>query len=61
MSQNSSLRVPEFGNEKARGCMDLFTFTEAYGCSEIHFRTDPDTQLKAIIAIHSTTLGPAAG
>ncbi|MEN8132195.1 MAG: Glu/Leu/Phe/Val dehydrogenase dimerization domain-containing protein [Pseudomonadota bacterium] len=61
MSQNSSLRVPEFSNEKARGCMDLFTSTEAYGCSEIHFRTDPDTQLKAIIAIHSTTLGPAAG
>jgi leucine dehydrogenase len=41
--------------------MDLFTSVEAYGCNEIHFRSDPDTQLKAIIAIHSTTLGPAAG
>ncbi|MEA2093830.1 MAG: Glu/Leu/Phe/Val dehydrogenase dimerization domain-containing protein [Pseudomonadota bacterium] len=61
MSQNSSLRVPEFGRKTARGCMDLFTSAEAYGCSEIHFWIDPGTQLKAIIAIHSTRLGPAVG
>lgn len=61
MSHKSSLRVPKFSNEIPRWQMDLFTSAEAYGCSEIHFRTNPDTQLKAIIAIHSTTLGPATG
>lgn len=41
--------------------MDLFTTAEAHGFGELHFKSDPDTQLQAIIAIHSTRLGPAAG
>lgn len=40
---------------------DLFAIAAAYGCEEIHIKTDPATQLKAIIAIHNTKLGPAVG
>lgn len=40
--------------------MDLFTTAEAHGAGELHFKNDPNTQLRAIIAIHSTKFGPAA-
>jgi len=33
----------------------------AYGFSDLHFKVDPTTGMKAIIAIHSTKLGPALG
>ena len=39
----------------------IFSQLEAYGHKKIVFCTDPDTGLKAIIAIHDTTLGPALG
>lgn len=31
------------------------------GFGDLHFKTDPETGMKAIIAIHSTKLGPALG
>ncbi len=40
---------------------DIFQLAEYHGVDEIHFKSDPKTGLKAIIAIHSTTLGPALG
>jgi len=41
--------------------MTFFEDTENRGHESIHQFCDPQTGLKAIIAIHSTTLGPAAG
>lgn len=39
----------------------MFTQMETTKTSDLHFCSDPDTGLKAIIAIHSTQLGPAIG
>jgi len=39
----------------------LFSHAEALGFGELHFTINRETQLKAVIAIHSTTLGPALG
>jgi leucine dehydrogenase len=39
----------------------IFDQLEAFGHKKIVFCSDPDTGLKAIIAIHDTTLGPALG
>src|SRR3978361_607918 len=39
----------------------IFTKLETYGHDKLVFCSDPDTGLKAIIAIHDTTLGPALG
>jgi leucine dehydrogenase len=39
----------------------IFNQLEAYGHKKIVFCSDPDTGLRAIIAIHDTTLGPALG
>src|SRR6201991_2959909 len=39
----------------------LFDQMKTYGHQKVVFCSDPDTGLKAIIAIHDTTLGPALG
>jgi len=39
----------------------MFDKIEQAGLSELHFKSDPAAQLKAIVAIHSTKLGPALG
>lgn len=39
----------------------IFSKLAAYGHKKVVFCSDPDTGLKAIIAIHDTTLGPALG
>lgn len=39
----------------------IFSQLEAYGHQKVVFCSDPHTGLKAIIAIHDTTLGPAFG
>jgi leucine dehydrogenase len=39
----------------------IFSQLEAYGHKKVVFCSDPETGLKAIIAIHDTTLGPALG
>jgi leucine dehydrogenase len=41
--------------------MALFSHPEFDAHEEVHFRHDPASGLKAIIAIHDTTLGPALG
>ncbi|MEE8397715.1 MAG: Glu/Leu/Phe/Val dehydrogenase dimerization domain-containing protein [Desulfobacterales bacterium] len=40
---------------------DLFTYAESLGYGELHLKMDPKTGLRAIIAIHDLTLGPAVG
>ncbi|HEY2583851.1 MAG TPA: Glu/Leu/Phe/Val dehydrogenase [Mucilaginibacter sp.] len=39
----------------------IFSQLEAFGHKKVVFCNDPETGLKAIIAIHDTTLGPALG
>lgn len=39
----------------------LLRYAEDMGLNEIHIKTDPATGLYAIVAIHSTQLGPALG
>lgn len=39
----------------------MFDLLNAFGHQKVVFCNDPDTGLKAIIAIHNTTLGPALG
>src|ERR1700712_835810 len=39
----------------------IFNQLETYGHKKVVFCSDPDSGLKAIIAIHDTTLGPALG
>ena len=41
--------------------MRLFEKVEALGHEEVHFFSDPTTGYRAIIALHSTVLGPAVG
>ena len=44
-----------------RGKMDLFGHLRAYDYGEVHFKFDKATQLRAIVAIHDSRLGPALG
>lgn len=39
----------------------MFQQMESTGLQDLHFAADPDTGLRAIIAIHSTVRGPAIG
>ncbi len=41
--------------------MELFNYMQEHNHEEVVFSTDKETGLKAIVAIHSTTLGPALG
>lgn len=41
--------------------MEYFNLFEKYGHEQVIFNTDPEVELKAIIAIHNTVLGPALG
>ena len=39
----------------------MFDIIEQARLGELHFKSDPDSGLKSIIAIHNTKLGPALG
>lgn len=41
--------------------MDIFTYMEEYDYEQLVYCQDKNTGLKAVIAIHDTTLGPALG
>ena len=41
--------------------MDITGYMESLGHEELHVRTDPAVGLRAFVAIHDTTLGPALG
>lgn len=40
---------------------DLFDYALSHNFGDVHFKFDPATGMRAIIAIHSTKLGPALG
>jgi leucine dehydrogenase len=40
---------------------DFLDYALSHGFGDLHFKVDPKTGMKAIIAIHSTKLGPALG
>lgn len=40
---------------------DFLDYALSHGFGDLHFKVDSDTGMKAIIAIHSTKLGPALG
>jgi len=40
---------------------DFLDYALSHGFGELHFKVDKETGMKAIIAIHSTKLGPALG
>ena len=40
---------------------DFLDYAMSHGFGDLHFKTDPQTGMKALIAIHSTKLGPALG
>ncbi len=40
---------------------DFLDYAMMHGFGDLHFKVDPETGMKAIIAIHSTKLGPALG
>jgi leucine dehydrogenase len=40
---------------------DFLEYALTHGFGDLHFKVDPETGMKAIIAIHSTKLGPALG
>lgn len=41
--------------------MDFFDYADELGYGDVHFRTVPDLDLHAVIAVHSLELGPAIG
>ncbi|MEW8626558.1 MAG: amino acid dehydrogenase [Candidatus Thiodiazotropha sp.] len=61
MIQTNTQQVSDFIVRRKTTCLDLFSEAQAQGFGDIHFKSDPANQLQAIIAIHSTKLGPAAG
>ncbi len=40
---------------------DFLDYALSHGFGDLHFKVDPQTGMKAIIAIHNTKLGPALG
>ncbi len=40
---------------------DFLDYAMHHGFGDLHFKIDPETGMKAIVAIHSTKLGPALG
>lgn len=47
--------------DKLKKINDLFAFDEHEPFQDLHFKWDPATGMQAIVAIHSTRLGPAFG
>lgn len=46
---------------QAVGDDDFLEYALLHGFGDLHFKVDPETGMKAIIAIHNTKLGPALG
>lgn len=51
----------ELNGKISKSSADIFQQADSLPFADIHFWNDPKTQLRAIIAIHNTTLGPALG
>ena len=57
MSIDTLIKNPSLANTSD----DFLDYALSHGFGELHFKVDPQTGMKAIIAIHSTRLGPALG
>ena len=55
------ITVPHADSPAADDKWDLFQEAEALGFGDLHLRTHRPTRLRALVAIHSTRLGPAFG
>lgn len=55
--------VDKFRNNPSEEAMeeDFLEYALSHGFGDLHFKVDPKTGMKALIAIHSTKLGPALG
>lgn len=56
-----SLVSTNLTEEELKNADNLFEFAERLKFGELHIKFDIETGLKAIVALHSTTLGPALG
>ena len=61
MSLSNLIRVSDDGHSALAGDVDLFARAEDMKFGDLHIKVDPTTELRAIIAIHNTRLGPALG
>jgi leucine dehydrogenase len=48
-------------NNKSFSEDDFLDYALTHGFGDLHFKVDPETGMKAMIAIHNTKLGPALG
>ena len=48
-------------DNQAKAEDDFLEYALSHGFGDLHFKVDPETGMKAMIAIHSTKLGPALG
>jgi leucine dehydrogenase len=48
-------------NNKSVTDDDFLDYALSHGFGDLHFKVDPETGMKAMIAIHNTKLGPALG
>ncbi|AHE67374.1 Leu/Phe/Val dehydrogenase [Legionella oakridgensis] len=56
------MSIDTFANNTSKNHDDDFLdYALTRGFGDLHFKVDPDTGMKAIVAIHSTKLGPALG
>lgn len=60
-SQKGLVLLKTFSEAKGRVFMEIFKYMEKYDYEQVVFCQDAASGLKAIIAIHDTTLGPALG
>jgi leucine dehydrogenase len=53
--------IPSQQDQTTSSDNDFLSYALSHGFGDLHFKVDPKTGMKAIIAIHSTKLGPALG
>lgn len=55
------LSVDTLPKDHSLNALDFLDYALSHQFGDLHFKVDPETGMKAIIAIHSTKLGPALG
>jgi len=55
------MSVETISNNHSQTEDDFLEYALSHGFGDLHFKVDPETGMKAMIAIHSTKLGPALG
>lgn len=60
-AKRTSTQVLSDMNEPADEDLNLFELASSLGFGDVHIKVDPTVDLQAVVAIHSTRLGPALG